>query len=166
MLTRLVRQQLAALNQQLSALDFPYSDPSPNFDRSKVKGLVISLLTLAEAHNAKSTALEIAGGGKLYNVVVQDEKVASQLLNNGKLKKRVTIIPLNKIIGSGPPAAVRPRVVASIAPFAHSHTNPETGKGSEDCPRQSRLCHLACRISRGGLCGDGVRIRTDPHLRR
>jgi len=30
-------------------------------------------------------------------VVVKDEKVGSQLLEKGKLQKRVTIIPLNKI---------------------------------------------------------------------
>ncbi|KAG8880639.1 Structural maintenance of chromosomes protein 2 [Tulasnella sp. 331] len=99
-----LKEQLATLKQQLSQLDFPYSDPSPNFDRSKVKGLVVSLLSLAEAHHDKTTALEMAAGAKLFNVVVQDEKVASQLLNHGKLRKRVTIIPLNKIQGSGPPA--------------------------------------------------------------
>ena len=48
-------------------------------------------------HSNKATALEIAAGGKLYNVVVQDERVGKDLLQNGKLKKRVTIIPLNKI---------------------------------------------------------------------
>lgn len=41
--------------------------------------------------------MEICAGGKLYNVVVEDEKVGSQLLEKGKLRKRVTIIPLNKI---------------------------------------------------------------------
>jgi hypothetical protein len=30
-------------------------------------------------------------------VVVEDEKVGSQLLEKGRLRKRVTIIPLNKI---------------------------------------------------------------------
>ncbi|KAG8998049.1 Structural maintenance of chromosomes protein 2 [Tulasnella sp. JGI-2019a] len=110
-----LKEQLDTLRQQLSALDFPYSDPSPNFDRTKVKGLVVSLLSLAEAHYDKTTALELAAGAKLYNVVVQDEKVASQLLNNGKLKKRVTIIPLNKIQGSGPSAAKLARA-QKIAP--------------------------------------------------
>ncbi|MDA4804348.1 hypothetical protein NY486_00320, partial [Enterobacter hormaechei] len=46
---------------------------------------------------ASSTALEICAGGKLYNVVVEDEKVGSALLAKGKLRKRVTLIPLNKI---------------------------------------------------------------------
>ena len=54
-------------------------------------------MTLDPADYNKSTALEISAGGRLYNVVVQDEKIGKELLQNGKLKKRVTIIPLNKI---------------------------------------------------------------------
>jgi structural maintenance of chromosome 2 len=69
----------------------------PNFDRSKVKGLVANLITMTEDNYPKSTALEIAAGGKLYNVVVNDERTGSQLLDGGRLKKRVTLIPLNKI---------------------------------------------------------------------
>lgn len=46
------------------------------------------------------TALEVTAGGKLYNVVVEDEVVGKKLLSNGKLKRRVTIIPLNKISSS------------------------------------------------------------------
>ena len=78
-------------------MDFQYSDPSPHFDRSKVKGLVATLITLDEKHHTKSTALEISAGAKLYNVVVENEQVGKDLLQHGKLKKRVTIIPLNKI---------------------------------------------------------------------
>ena len=78
-------------------MDFNYTAPSPNFDHSKVKGLVANLVTLDSSDYNKSTALEITANGKLYNVVVQDEKVGKDLLQNGRLKKRVTIIPLNKI---------------------------------------------------------------------
>jgi len=45
----------------------------------------------------KATALEITAGGKLFNVIVEDEQIGNHLLKNGKLKKRVTMIPLNKI---------------------------------------------------------------------
>ncbi|RSH91525.1 Structural maintenance of chromosomes protein 2 [Saitozyma podzolica] len=86
-----------ALKSRLAAIDFTYSDPAPNFDRSKVKGLVATLIDLDEANFRSSTALEICAGGKLYNVVVDDERVGSQLLEKGRLRKRVTIIPLNKI---------------------------------------------------------------------
>jgi structural maintenance of chromosome 2 len=81
----------------MGSLEFSYTDPSPNFDRSKVKGLVASLVDLSEGSRAYSTALEVSAGGKLYNVVVEDETVGTQLLKKGNLKKRVTIIPLNKI---------------------------------------------------------------------
>ncbi|GJE94134.1 condensin complex subunit SMC2 [Phanerochaete sordida] len=86
-----------AIKQRLTFLDFSYSDPRPGFDRSQVKGLVASLISLAPAEHDKSTALEIAAGGRLYNVVVDNERVGKDLLQNGRLKKRVTIIPLNKI---------------------------------------------------------------------
>ena len=49
---------------------------SRGFDTRKVKGLVASLLALKpdDSDHRKSTALEIAAGGKPYNVVVEDER--------------------------------------------------------------------------------------------
>lgn len=85
------------LKSRLTGIDFTYSDPEPNFDRSRVKGLVASLINLNEGNHKYSTALEICAGGRLYNVVVQDEVTGSKLLSDGKLKRRVTLIPLNKI---------------------------------------------------------------------
>lgn len=85
------------LKSRLAGVDFSYSDPEPGFDRTKVKGLVASLIGLEEDNHKYSTALEICAGGRLYNVVVEDEVTGSKLLSNGKLKKRVTLIPLNKI---------------------------------------------------------------------
>lgn len=85
------------IKSRLAAIDFSYSDPYAGFDRSQVKGLVATLVDLDQSNFAASTALEICAGGKLYNVVVEGEKVGSALLNHGKLRKRVTIIPLNKI---------------------------------------------------------------------
>lgn len=58
------------LSRQLTNLDFQYSDPTSNFDRSKVKGLVAELITLDEKNYDASTALEICAGGRLYNVSV------------------------------------------------------------------------------------------------
>lgn len=80
-----------------SALQFTYVDPSANFDRSKVRGLVASLVTLDKAHRSYAPALEAAAGSRLYNVVVDDDKTGSQLLTHGQLKKRVTLIPLRQI---------------------------------------------------------------------
>ena len=52
----------------------------------KVKGLVASLLALKPEDRGKSTALEIAVGGELYNVVVEDERVGKDLLERGGIK--------------------------------------------------------------------------------
>ncbi|EKG10061.1 RecF/RecN/SMC [Macrophomina phaseolina MS6] len=94
---RELREQSDALKRKVANIDFSYSDPSPHFDRSKVKGLVAQLFTLEKEHTRAGTALEICAGGRLYNVVVDTSETGTQLLQNGRLKKRVTIIPLNKI---------------------------------------------------------------------
>ncbi|KAI1738890.1 hypothetical protein F4680DRAFT_162258 [Xylaria scruposa] len=92
-----LRQEADALKRKVANIDFSYADPIPNFDRSKVKGLVAQLFTLDKDHTEAGTALEICAGGRLYNVVVDSEVTGTQLLQGGKLRKRVTIIPLNKI---------------------------------------------------------------------
>jgi structural maintenance of chromosome 2 len=94
---RELKQQADDLRRSVANIDFSYSDPSPNFDRSRVKGLVAQLFTLKKDHTRAATALEIAAGGRLYNVVVDTNTTGQELLENGKLKQRVQIIPLNKI---------------------------------------------------------------------
>lgn len=91
------REQADSMRRKVANLDFSYNDPSPGFDRSKVKGLVAQLFTLDKDKTQAGTALEICAGGRLYNVVVDSAETGTQLLQKGKLKKRVTIIPLNKI---------------------------------------------------------------------
>ena len=95
--TRAIREQADGLKRKVANIDFSYSDPSPGFDRSRVKGLVAQLFTLDKDKSHAGTALEICAGGRLYNVVVDSSETGTQLLQNGKLRKRVTIIPLNKI---------------------------------------------------------------------
>ncbi|PFH60940.1 hypothetical protein XA68_18515 [Ophiocordyceps unilateralis] len=92
-----LREDADKLKRQVANIDFNYADPVAGFDRSKVKGLVAQLFTLDEKHTRAGTALEICAGGRLYNVVVDTEVTGTQLLQRGKLRKRVTIIPLNKI---------------------------------------------------------------------
>ena len=94
---RALREQADVMKRKVSNIDFSYSDPTPGFDRSKVKGLVAQLFALDKDKSQAGTALEICAGGRLYNVVVDSAETGTQLLQNGKLKKRVTIIPLNKI---------------------------------------------------------------------
>ncbi|KAM5435873.1 Structural maintenance of chromosomes protein 2 [Microsporum ferrugineum] len=92
-----LRSEADGLKRRVANIDFNYSDPYPDFDRSKVKGLVAQLFTLDKNHSEAATALEICAGGRLYNVVVDTAETGTALLQNGKLRKRVTIIPLNKI---------------------------------------------------------------------
>lgn len=83
------------LHSSLANVDFRYVDPEKGFDRSRVKGVVARLVRVKDPNT--TTALEVAAGGKLYNVVVDNEITAKSLLSKGKLRNRVTIIPLNKI---------------------------------------------------------------------
>ncbi|KAF2226818.1 RecF/RecN/SMC [Elsinoe ampelina] len=92
-----LKTQADGLKRKVANIDFTYSDPTPNFDRSRVKGLVAQLFTLDESHTRAGTALEVCAGGRLYNVVVDSAETGTALLQNGRLRKRVTIIPLNKI---------------------------------------------------------------------
>ncbi|PPQ65045.1 hypothetical protein CVT26_015741 [Gymnopilus dilepis] len=89
------------LKSRIPRLSFDYQSPSPSFDHSKVKGVAAGLISLPPEHHNKATALEIAGGGKLWNVVVEDDRVGKELIKNGRMRKRVTFIPLNRINGSG-----------------------------------------------------------------
>ena len=98
--SRALREQVDALKRKVSNIDFTYNDPFPGFDRSKVKGLVAQLFCLDKHKSKAGTALEICAGGRLYNVVVDTADTGTQLLQKGKLKKRVTIIPLDKIAAS------------------------------------------------------------------
>lgn len=92
-----LRQRADGLRRKAANIDFQYADPHPSFDRSKVKGLVAQLFTLNKDQVQAATAVEICAGGRLYNVVVDTAETGTQLLQRGKLRKRVTIIPLNKI---------------------------------------------------------------------
>lgn len=90
------QETVDTLTAQLEGrLSFNYSDPVKGFDRSKVKGLVAKLIHVKNSDHA--TALEVTAGGKLYQVVVDEAITGKALLSRGKLKRRVTIIPLDKI---------------------------------------------------------------------
>ena len=76
-------------------LDFTYRDPEAGFDKARVKGVVAKLVHINDVQHA--TALEVAAGGKLYQVIVDTEATAKALLAKGSLRQRVTIIPINKV---------------------------------------------------------------------
>jgi structural maintenance of chromosome 2 len=76
-------------------LNFQYNDPEPNFDRRKVRGRAAKLFSVKEERFCQ--ALTTAGGGKLYNVVTDDEIVSKALIKRGGVKSAQAYIPLNKI---------------------------------------------------------------------
>jgi structural maintenance of chromosome 2 len=91
-----LQDKVGNLTASLEArLSFEFRDPEKGFDRSKVKGLVARLVQVNKSEAA--TALEISAGSKLYQVVVDTESTGKLLLQKGGLRKRVTILPLNKI---------------------------------------------------------------------
>ncbi|CAG7851116.1 Structural maintenance of chromosomes protein 2 Short=SMC protein 2; Short=SMC-2; AltName: Full=Chromosome assembly protein XCAP-E; AltName: Full=Chromosome-associated protein E [Serendipita indica DSM 11827] len=92
------KQDVEKLKRSLAGMN--WSDEKETNLASSLKKARDALKGLTEASHSnysKSTALEIAAGGRLYNVVVEDERVGEQILQKGNLKKRVTLIPLNKI---------------------------------------------------------------------
>ncbi|XP_076874633.1 structural maintenance of chromosomes protein 2 [Brachyhypopomus gauderio] len=90
-----LRETYETFMGQFPNLRFEYTDPERAWDRTKVKGLVANLFTVTDVSNA--TALEVVAGGRLYNVVVDTEVTGKKILEKGQLKRRYTIIPLNKI---------------------------------------------------------------------
>jgi len=101
---RRCKDEVDRLSQEVAGCDFKFSDPRAGFDRSRVRGVLAKLVHVKDP--ATSVALEVAAGGKLYQVVVEDEVTAKELLERGRLTKRVTIIPLNKIQYFTPPNSV------------------------------------------------------------
>lgn len=83
------------LTARFPNLQFDYKDPEKNFDRNKVHGILARLVKVNDVRYA--TALEVTAGRKLYNVVVDTEVTGKKLLQKGELRRRYTIIPLNKI---------------------------------------------------------------------
>ncbi|XP_078574034.1 structural maintenance of chromosomes protein 2-like [Branchiostoma floridae x Branchiostoma japonicum] len=92
-----LQEKVETLKARFPNLDFEYRDPEKNWDRSRVKGLVAQLISVKDVKHA--TALEVTAGNKLYNVVVDSEVTGKKILDKGQLKRRFTIIPLNKISG-------------------------------------------------------------------
>lgn len=97
-----LNRALEAKKRHFSKIDFQYKyPPDPNFNPKSVKGVIAQLFTLDEKNYDAATALEVCAGGKLYQVVVDTDTVASQILKHGQLRQRVTIIPLNKVNAPG-----------------------------------------------------------------
>ena len=79
----------------LGHMKFNYKDPMKNFDHSRVKGMVGTLVSVKDKDGV--TALEVGAGGSLYQVVVDSDQTGKLLLQKGQLQRRVTMIPLNTV---------------------------------------------------------------------
>ncbi|KAM6187299.1 structural maintenance of chromosomes protein 2 isoform 1-T1 [Sarcoramphus papa] len=90
-----LRELYEGLMAKFPHVQFEYKDPEKNWNPNRVKGPVVSLITVKDLSKAK--ALEAVAGGKLYNIIVDTEVTGKKLLEKGELKHRYTIIPLNKI---------------------------------------------------------------------
>ena len=88
-------KQVSELVSKFPQLQFDYVSPDRNFDRTRVKGLVADLFTIPDDQYAM--ALEVAAGGRLYNVVTDTEDTSALLIKHGQLRRRYVMIPLNKI---------------------------------------------------------------------
>ena len=90
-------REVDSLKRKEWRLNFDYNTPMPNFSHESVKGVLAKLFEVPK--NEYQLAIEVAAGGKLFNVVVDSDQTAEILLKHGQLRNRVTFIPLNKISG-------------------------------------------------------------------
>lgn len=79
-------------------MDFSYTPPTASFDHGKVKGVVWKLIRLNDEQMEYACALGTCAESKLHYVVVADDRTGAELLKNGKLTRKVTMIPLNQIV--------------------------------------------------------------------
>jgi structural maintenance of chromosome 2 len=63
-----------------------------------VRGKIANLFSIIDIKKY-GTALENVVGGKLWNVVVENERVSKELIKNNCVNYNVTYIPLNNIRG-------------------------------------------------------------------
>jgi len=89
-----LRAERADLNRLGSKYTLDYTDPEPDFDRSKVKGRVIRLIEMKDRNYAR--ALEAGSSGGLFSVVV-DTDLTAQVMLNRKTLGNVRYLPLNRM---------------------------------------------------------------------
>merc|ERR1719382_706087 len=110
-----LQERVDHLRAHLGGVDFNYADPYRGFNRNAVKGVVAKLFHIQPDFKQYHRALEVCAGGRLFFVVVDNEETGKALLEKGQLRRRVTIIPLNKIVDPTIPQHVV-RTAKSILP--------------------------------------------------
>ena len=93
-----LKSHLDQVERRNPNLRFEYKDPSRNFDRRQVIGVAAKLFRVQD--EGFCTGLQSVAGGKIFNVIVENEQVGKALLEHGELQRRTTFIPLNKISGN------------------------------------------------------------------
>ncbi len=73
-------------------------------DRGTLKGIHGTIAELANVSKDYETALQVAAGGRMQSIVVDDDEKASQAIKYLKKNKigRATFLPLNKMMGGRP----------------------------------------------------------------
>lgn len=167
---RNARSQLRDVVENSSAavetrLRFDFKDPERGFDRSRVKGLVAKLFRITDRNAA--TALELAAGGKLYQVVIDNEQTGRLLIDKGQLRSRCTFIPLSVVNAYTLPAdkvARAKKIAASLKGTAFVATelitcDPSVQKAMNFVFGTSIICSSA-EIAKTIAFDPSVRLRT------
>ncbi|KAI6696191.1 hypothetical protein NL676_016310 [Syzygium grande] len=140
-------EEIRKTSVELAILEFTYSDPIENFDRSKVKGVVAKLFKVRDS--SRMTALGAAAGEHLYSVAVDTIETARQLIKNGNLLARKTFIPLDTI----QPHVVPPNVQQAAA-LAVGEENIELALSLVDYDEESQVAkeiHTTSVTLEGGI---------------
>ncbi|GAA5853552.1 hypothetical protein JCM8547_002503 [Rhodosporidiobolus lusitaniae] len=92
-----LRQRRENKRRDIPRVEFRADDPYPGFDRSAVFGTLASLINLPEANAAAATALEIAAGGRLYNVAVRDSETVAAFIKAKTIKTKTILLPVSSL---------------------------------------------------------------------
>lgn len=152
------RDALGELSARLAGVGFDYADPEPRWDRRRVRGRLAELVRVPEAR--WTGAVEVAAGGRLYQVVVDTDGTAKAILRGGRLRQRVTLLPLNKVDGK----AADGRVVAAAAAAAPG-TRLALAAVAYDGELEGIMRHVFGRTLLVEALADAQRVTFDPRVR-
>lgn len=89
------RENLDQLERKIVGINIDFNQKPQDLDESRIYGTVASLLSMKNKKYA--IAAESAAGGKLYNIVAEDVETSTKLTREDVLRRRSTVIPLDKI---------------------------------------------------------------------
>ena len=93
-----VERRMEAVNSATGAAEGELRSRLANFPQptNSIKGVVAQLFKVKPGYEKFMSALEILAGGRLYNVVVDNDATASELIQRGGNQRR-TYLPLNRV---------------------------------------------------------------------